>query len=74
MTSHYKAVRLSRPGGPLSVETLTRQRPGPGEVAVQLRYAGVNPLDGYIRAGAVGSPDTLPRTLGVEGVGELDGQ
>jgi hypothetical protein len=36
--------------------------------------AGVNPLDTYVRAATAFSWAGLPRTLGVEGIGEVDGQ
>ena len=48
--------------------------PGPDEVTVEIRFAGVNPVDYYMAQGRV-APDTpLPRTLGSEGSGVLDGR
>ena len=58
----------------MSVESTTLRQPGSDEVAVRLRYAAVNPLDRYILAATAMSTSGLPRTLGVEGVGEVDGQ
>jgi NADPH2:quinone reductase len=74
LSTRFKAVRIVQSGGPLTVEVVTPQRPGPDELTVHLLYAGVNPLDGYVRAATALSSKGLPRTLGVEGVGEVDGQ
>lgn len=70
----FTAVRVTEPGGAPSVEELTLAQPGPGEVTVRLRYAAVNPLDRYILAATAMASSGLPRTLGVEGVGEVEGQ
>jgi NADPH2:quinone reductase len=70
----FAAVRVTQPGGPLAVEQLTLEPAGPDEVTVRLRYAAVNPLDRYIVAATAMSASGLPRTLGVEGVGEVDGR
>lgn len=55
-------------GGP-EVEEL-RERPvpdpGPGQLLVEVRAAGVNPSDIKLREGAFGRTHTLPRTLGFE--------
>ncbi|MCW2278573.1 NADPH:quinone reductase [Heliophilum fasciatum] len=47
--------------------------PGPGEVRVQLHYAGVNPAEAYIRTGtyAFFKPD-LPYVPGFDGAGVVD--
>jgi NADPH2:quinone reductase len=70
----FAAMRVAKPGGPLGVEHLTLCEPEPDEVTVRLRYASVNPLDRYILAATAISASGLPRTLGVEGVGEVEGQ
>lgn len=69
-----RAARLYAPGEPLRVEEAPLPEPGAGEVRVELRYAGVNPLDTYAAAGRVGDLSTLPRTLGVEASGYLEGR
>lgn len=48
-----KAVRIHHFGGPevLDLEDLPRPEPGPGEVLVRIRAAGVNPVDYKIREG-----------------------
>lgn len=44
--------------------------PGPGEVLVEIRAAGVNPLDGKLRSGLRSSaPITTPRRVGFDGAG-----
>jgi NADPH:quinone reductase-like Zn-dependent oxidoreductase len=48
-----KAVRVHQYGGPevLKYEEAPRPKPGPGEVLVRIRAAGVNPIDWKIREG-----------------------
>jgi NADPH2:quinone reductase len=55
------------------VEDVALAEPGPGEVLVTLRRAGVNPIDRYVAAGTVATDGPLPRTIGLEAVGEVDG-
>jgi NADPH2:quinone reductase len=43
-------------------------------VRVELAFAGVNPVDTYIAAGRVAPDGPLPRTLGGEASGRLDGR
>ena len=45
-----KAIRVHEYGGPavMNVEDVPDPRPGPGEVVVRVRAAGVNPVDAYI--------------------------
>lgn len=74
MTEPVRAVRLHAPGGEPCVDRLDPPPAGADTVLVRMAYAGVNPIDSYVRAGAVGDPANLPRILGVEGVGEVDGR
>jgi NADPH2:quinone reductase len=71
---HTRAARLAAPGRPLQVEQVDLDAPGTGEVVIEMRFAAVNPLDGYVAEGRAGDPDKLPRTLGVEGAGYVDGR
>jgi NADPH2:quinone reductase len=56
------------------VEDIEIPDPGPDEVVVEMAFAGVNPLDTYVLAGRVGDVANVPRILGVEGAGRLDGE
>ena len=53
-----KAVRFSHFGGPevLEIVDLPDPHPGPGEVRVEVRAAGVNPSDWKKRRGLIGIP------------------
>jgi NADPH2:quinone reductase len=67
-----KAVRINEFGGPevLGYEDVEMSEPGPGEARVKLAASGVNFIDVYQRTGLY--PGDLPRTLGLEGAGEVD--
>jgi NADPH2:quinone reductase len=67
-----KAVRIHEFGGPeaLSYEEVEVPEPGPGEARVKLTASGVNFIDVYQRTGLY--PGDVPRTLGLEGAGEVD--
>jgi NADPH2:quinone reductase len=64
-----KAVRIHEDGGPdvLRYEDVPDPVPGPGEVLVSLRAAGLNHLDVWIRKGLPSAPK--PRILGADGAG-----
>lgn len=68
------AARLVAHGAPLRIETVELAEPGPGEVVVDMAYAGVNPVDGYVAEGLVAPDGPLPRTLGGEGAGRVHGR
>ncbi|EZP33682.1 quinone oxidoreductase family protein [Pseudomonas sp. RIT288] len=65
------AIRFNQFGAPdvLSLETLSEQLPGPGEVWIEQDAVGVNFLDVTQRKGAV--PVALPSGLGLEGAGRV---
>lgn len=66
------AVVASAYGGPevLSVIDVAVPEPGPGQVRIQVRAAGVNPFDHKSYSGAFGAdPAKLPLRLGVEAAG-----
>src|SRR5436309_11775759 len=71
--SKIRAARLHQHGEPLEVEEVELPAPGEGEVRVELQFAGVNPVDTYIAQGRVAPDSRLPRTLGGEAAGTLDG-
>lgn len=68
------AARLIEHGRPLEVREVELAEAGPGERLVELHFAGVNPVDRYVAEGAVAPDGPLPRTLGGEGSGWLDGR
>ncbi|HEX8975393.1 MAG TPA: zinc-binding alcohol dehydrogenase family protein [Solirubrobacteraceae bacterium] len=69
-----RAVRLLAHGEPLQVQTVTLPEPGPEEVRVELEFGGVNPVDRYTAQGRVAPGGPLPRTLGAEAAGRVDGE
>jgi NADPH:quinone reductase len=64
-----KAIRVHRRGGPdaMRLEELPLPEPGPGQVLVEVKAAGVNLFDTQLRSGLY--KRDLPLTLGVEGAG-----
>lgn len=66
-----KAVRFSTTGGPEVLEhvDVDAPTPGPGQVLVDVEYAGVNFIDTYQRSGLYPMP--LPSGNGLEGVGTI---
>lgn len=58
-------------GGPESQQLSEREAPAPrtGEVAIEVRAAGVNPADWKRRQGAFGTGQELPAAMGLEAAG-----
>jgi NADPH:quinone reductase-like Zn-dependent oxidoreductase len=69
-----KAVVFEEHGPPevLKVVDLDRQDPGPGQIRVRVRAAGVQPFDTGIRQGWPGFPVTFPQQIGNEFAGVVD--
>jgi len=67
-----KAVRFSRFGGTgvLEIVDLPDPHPGPGQVRIAVRAAGVNPSDWKHRKGLMDAE--LPQTMGHEAAGVVD--
>ena len=67
-----KAARFSRFGGPevLEIVDLPDPHPGPGEVRIAVRAAGINPSDWKKREGLM--DEALPQTMGHEAAGVVD--
>jgi len=73
-----RAAQYDTTGGPevLYIGEVADAAPGPGEVAVRVRAAGLNPFDGKLRSGFLPSEAPFPRRTGgdlagtVEAVGE----
>jgi NADPH2:quinone reductase len=66
-----KAIRVHKFGGPevLQLEEVPDPKPGPGQVLVEIKAAGVNPVDTYIRSGNYALLPSLPYTPGADGAG-----
>jgi len=67
-----KAVRFSQSGGPevLEIVDFPDPHPGPGQVRIAVRAAGVNPSDRKKRKGLMDGE--LPQTMGHEAAGVVD--
>jgi NADPH2:quinone reductase len=68
------AARLIQHGQPLQIEELDLAEPGDEEAVLEIAYAGVNPVDTYAARGLVAPDAPLPRTLGGEAAGTVDGR
>src|SRR5439155_21860257 len=56
----------------LHLEDVPDPKPGPSEVVVRIRAAGVNPVDTYIRSGSYARKPPLPYIPGSDGAGEIE--
>lgn len=67
------AIRIHAFGGPevLRLEEVPDPQPGPGEVRIDVRAVGVNPVETYVRSGAYGARP-LPLTPGSDAAGVVD--
>lgn len=72
-TEEMKAIIVREFGTPevMRVEEVRDPTPGPEEVVVRVRAAGVNPVDTYRRSGNYGSLPELPFTPGSDAAGEI---
>jgi len=68
-----KAIRVHEFGGPeaLKLEDVPDLKPGPGQVVVQVRAVGVNPVEAYVRTGTYAIKPALPYTPGSDAAGVL---
>ena len=64
-----KAIEISKNGGPevLELKNITLNKPGAGEVTIELKAIGLNYIDTYHRSGLY--PLKLPTGIGAEGAG-----
>src|SRR6184192_246753 len=69
-----KAIRVHKFGGPevLQLDDVPDPKPGPGQVVVRVRAAGVNPVDTYIRSGSYAMLPTLPYVPGNDCAGVIE--
>lgn len=68
-----KAVQFTQVGGPevLEVVEIAEPAPGPGEVAIAVEAAGVNPIDRKLRSGGRPLPGEGPWRAGSDGAGRV---
>src|SRR5687767_15038961 len=66
-----KAIRVPRFGEPsvMKLEVVPDKSAGAGQVLVDVKAAGVNPVDTYIRSGQYASLPPLPFTPGADAAG-----
>lgn len=67
------ALRLDSAGQPMNAVIVDRPTAGPGEVLVRIAAAGLNPLDGKIRAGeGAHARQPAPSILGIDMAGRVE--
>jgi NADPH2:quinone reductase len=69
-----RAIVVREFGGPevMKLENVPTPKPGPSDVLVRIRAAGVNPVEAYIRAGTYPRKPDPPFTPGADGAGEVE--
>lgn len=69
-----KAIQVHQFGGPevLELRDIPTPKPGPGQILVRVRAAGVNPYDTYMRNGTYAIKPALPYTPGSDGAGTVE--
>jgi NADPH2:quinone reductase len=69
-----KAIRVHEFGGPevLRLDEVSNPSAAPGQVVIQVKAAGVNPVDTYIRAGTYVFKPSLPYTPGMDAAGVVE--
>ena len=65
-------VREFGPPDVMKLETVPTPVPGPSQVLVRVRAAGVNPVETYVRAGVYARKPSLPYIPGSDGAGEVE--
>ncbi len=69
-----KAIRVHEFGGPevLKLEEAGNPSAAPGQIVIDVKAAGVNPVDTYIRAGTYTFKPSLPYTPGMDAAGVVE--
>jgi NADPH2:quinone reductase len=68
------AARLVQHGQKLQIEEVELPEAGDEDVILEVAYSGVNPVDIYAARGQVAADAPVPRTLGTEAAGTVDGR
>ena len=73
LPERMRAVEISRPGGPevLRLAEVAVPEPGPGQILIEVAYAGVNRPDALQRAGAYAPPPSASPLPGLEAAGRV---
>ncbi len=68
------AIRVHQPGEPdvLKYEDVPDPKPGPGQVLVRIKAAGVNPVDTYVRSGKYAQMPPMPYVPGGDAAGVIE--
>ncbi len=64
-------IEATGPAESIVVGELMDPEPGPGEVLVRVAYAALNPIDLYLRSGAVPMPMAFPYVVGCDLAGTV---
>lgn len=69
-----KAAYITQTGPPENIHygELPAPQPGPGQVLVQIGAVSVNPIDTYIRSGAIGMKVPMPYIVGCDLAGTVE--
>ncbi|GAK49436.1 alcohol dehydrogenase, zinc-binding domain protein [Candidatus Moduliflexus flocculans] len=69
-----KAIRVQEPGEPdvMKLEEMADPTPDVGQIVVQVKAIGVNPVDTYIRLGKQGYAPKCPYTPGMDAAGIVE--
>ncbi|OYX43090.1 MAG: NAD(P)H-quinone oxidoreductase [Rhodobacterales bacterium 32-67-9] len=73
MPKTMRAVEITQPGGPevLQMTEVAVPEPGPGQILIEVAYAGVNRPDALQRAGAYAPPPSASPLPGLEAAGRV---
>jgi NADPH:quinone reductase len=65
-------VREFGPPDVMKLETVADPKPGPSEIVVRIRAAGVNPVETYVRSGMYARKPPLPYIPGSDAAGDVE--
>jgi NADPH:quinone reductase-like Zn-dependent oxidoreductase len=72
MTTTTRIIRFHEEGGPLTLETVAVEQPGPGEVRLKVEAIGINRVEELFQKGGYFIRPVLPSKLGIEGAGVVE--